>query len=170
MPTKTRKKRVNRFQILTLRVTLPRLVGSKKLGWWKKPKALLFSEESHRSEMTLMYQSINVYFTKKRLNSLCPPTFFPSIVPFFVDYPLGQKIYIHYDGNEDKVEILYHIPRIMYSAVLCSRHNTFFFLSLREGEKKSDKKSKRDREWSKSFVKAHYKDGRALLLLLLRGN
>ena len=91
--------------------------------------------------MTLMYQSINVYFTKKRLNSLCPRSFFLSLYrPFFVDYPLGQKIYIHYDGNEDKVEILYHIPRIMYSAVLCSRHNTFFFLSLREGEKKSDKK------------------------------
>ena len=29
---KNSKKRVNRFQILTLRVTLPRLVGSKKLG------------------------------------------------------------------------------------------------------------------------------------------
>ena len=71
---------------------------------------------------------------------MCPRSFFLSLYrPFFVDYPLGQKIYIHYDGNEDKVEILYHIPRIMYSAV-CSRDNTFFFLSLREGEKKSDKK------------------------------
>ena len=87
-----------------------------------------------------MYQSINVYFTKKKTLCVHEVFFFLSIVPFFVDYPLGQKIYIHYDGNEDKVEILYHIPRIMYSALLCSRHNTFFFLSLREGEKKSDKK------------------------------
>ena len=91
--------------------------------------------------MTLMYQSINVYFTKKRLNSLCPRSFFLSLYrPFFVDYPLGQKIYIHYDGNEDKVEILYHIPRIMYSAVLCSRHNTFFFLSLVKARKNPTKK------------------------------
>ena len=170
MPTKTRsKKRVNRFQILTL-VTLPGLVGGKKSGWWKKPKALLFSEESHWSEMTLMYQSINVYFTKKRLYSLCPRSFFLSLYrPFFCRLSIRREnihtLWRKWRQSGDSVPY----SSSLYSVV----DNTLFFFLLwhsRRREKIRQKRNKRETEWSKSFVKAHYKDGRALLLLLLRGN
>ena len=52
-------------------------------------------------EMTL--KSCSLHKGKRALS-----TFFPcrilSLYLLFVDYPLGGKMYMHYDGNEDKVE------------------------------------------------------------------